>query len=323
MATVVPMRRIDDRDRDALTGVEVGGHDGGETVSTLTTHTTTYITERRRRGEISRRSAKNHRYVLDGLDRSFGSRPMTHLTRRSIDRWMETIGHLAPTTRRNHLNTVRGFCRWLVMCGLIDRDPTEGVARIPQPRSVPRAMTEADVATLWLHLPDRRARAIVALMVGCGLRCVEVARLTVDDYDPDGQTLRVVGKGMHERELPVPAEVGTEVDAYLRSIGGVMSGPLVRSTRSPARGLSAQTISTYLSRWMEGAGLKVGRWDGRSAHALRHTAASDVLERCHDLRVVQEMLGHQHLSSTSIYLRRAGMARLRDAMEGRHYGQAA
>ncbi|HET7736438.1 MAG TPA: tyrosine-type recombinase/integrase [Nocardioidaceae bacterium] len=288
-------------------------------MSTLTPHTSTYITERRRRGEITQRSAKNLRYALDGLDQSLGHRPLGQLTRRAIDRWMETTGHLAPSTRRNHLAAARGFCRWMVACGLIEHDPTEGVARIPQPRSVPRAMTEADVATLWQRVPDVRARAIVALMVGCGLRCVEVARLTVSDYDPDGGMLRVTGKAMHERELPVPGEVGAALDGYLRSVGGVMSGPLIRSTRSTAHGLSAETISTYMSRWMSEAGLKVGRWDGRSAHALRHTAASDVLDRCHDLRVVQEMLGHQHLSSTSIYLRRAGMAQLREAMEGRYY----
>lgn len=292
-------------------------------MTTLCKHTTVYVAERRKRGEITARTAANLRYALDSLDRSFGGRPLHQLTRRAIERWMETIGHLAPSTRRNHLAAARGFARWLVDQGLLDRDPTDGIARIRQPRSVPRAMPEHDVATLLRSLPDLRARAIVALMVGCGLRCVEVARLETTDFDAETLTLRVVGKGGHERELPVPAATAEAVESYVRSVGGVYSGPLIRSTRVPSHGLSAPTISTYASRWMRDAGLKVGRWDGRSAHALRHTAASDVLDRCHDLRVVQEMLGHEHLSSTSIYLRRAGMARLREAMEGRDYGAAA
>jgi site-specific recombinase XerD len=56
-----------------------------------------------------------------------------------------------------------------------------------------------------------------------------------------------------------------------------------------------------------------------SAHALRHTAASDVLDRCKDLRIVQQMLGHQHLATTAIYLRRASLVDMRTAMEGRRY----
>lgn len=142
------------------------------------------------------------------------------------------------------------------------------------------------------------------------------------DYDPAAATIEVTGKGLHERVVPVPGEVAAVLDRYLSTVG-VMSGPLIRSSRIPSRGLSAETISTYVSRWMADAGVKVGRWDGRSAHALRHTAASDVLDVCGDLRVVQAMLGHEHLSSTSIYLRRAKLDQLRAAMEGRDYGQAA
>lgn len=56
-----------------------------------------------------------------------------------------------------------------------------------------------------------------------------------------------------------------------------------------------------------------------SAHALRHTAASDVLDRSNDLRIVQEMLGHRNLATTSIYLRRASLTQMREAMEGRTY----
>ncbi len=289
-------------------------------MTTLTKHTTTYVHGRRARGEITKRTARNLTYALDGLDRSFGNRPLGQLGPRAIERWMETTGRLAPSTRRNHLVAARGFCRWLIAQDLLVDDPTADVARIRQPRSVPRALGRDDVARLCRALPDDRARAIVALMVWCGLRCVEVARLQVSDYDPDGATIRVIGKGLHERDLPVPAEVGAIVDRYLASVGGVLSGPLVRSSRIPSRGLSECTISTYVSRWMQDAGLKVGRWDGRSAHALRHTCASDVLDECGDLRVVQEMLGHAHLSSTAIYLRRAGMGRLREAMEGRSYG---
>jgi site-specific recombinase XerD len=74
-----------------------------------------------------------------------------------------------------------------------------------------------------------------------------------------------------------------------------------------------------VQQWMVDAGLKRRPRDGVSAHSLRHTCASDVLDACHDLRVVQQMLGHQHLATTAIYLRRADLSQMRDAMAGRRY----
>ena len=288
---------------------------------TLTPHIHRYITGRVARGEIGKRTAAGVRSALGGLDRSHGRRPLDQLTRRAVERWMETIGHLSPSHRRNQLSAARGFCRWAVDHGLIGEDPTAAIPAIRQPRSVPRALPADSVARLLAAAPDDRAQAIVWLMVGCGLRCVEVSRLAVTDYDPVAATIRVTGKGGHERILPVPDEAAGPIDRYLAR-AGVISGPLIRASRVRSNGLSACTISTYVSRWMTAAGLKVGRWDGRSAHALRHTAASDVLDRCRDLRVVQQMLGHEHLSTTSIYLRRASVDQMRQAMEGRTYDTA-
>lgn len=277
-----------------------------------------YLDERTQRSEIGGNTLRNQRSILAAFTREFGNRPPDRLTRRFIERWLGTIGHLAPSTRRYHLSTVRVFCRWLIDRDVITRDPTDGLAPIRQPRSVPRALNSPDVAALLQVLPDQRARAIVWLMVGCGLRCCEVSRLTVSDYDPHGETITVTGKGAHERVLPIPTRVAREVDRYLNETG-VVTGPLIRSHYNPARGIGADTISKYVSRWMDDAGIKHGRRDGRSAHALRHTAASDVLDRGADLRVVQAMLGHQHLNTTSIYLRRANLGQLREAMEGRSY----
>lgn len=292
----------------------------------MTAHGTTlfplieqYVGGRRRRGEVSARTAKNLRCHLYSLDRSFGNRPLVQLRRRAIDRWLETIGDHAPNTRRNMLGNVRGFCRWLEEQGHVAADPTEGVPRIRRPRTVPRALPALDVAHLLAACPDQRARLIVALMAGCGLRCIEVSRLSIEDYDPAARTVSLTGKGGHQRVLPVPDFVHHELSGYLNVAGIPMGGPLIRSERVPYRGLSATTISTYVSRWFEAAGIKHGRWNGRSAHALRHTCASDVLDGGADLRTVQEMLGHEQLSSTAIYLRRAHIGQLREAMEGRDY----
>jgi site-specific recombinase XerD len=82
-------------------------------------------------------------------------------------------------------------------------------------------------------------------------------------------------------------------------------------------------VGNIAGRILRDAGVKHAPYDGVSGHALRHTAASDVLDGGASLPCVQEMLGHVALSSTSIYLRRATVTQMRQAMEGRSYEEAA
>lgn len=286
-------------------------------MGTLTTHVSTYLAQRRARGEITASTAHDLRWTLGGLDRSFGDRPLSQFGPAAIDRWLESICGHAEATRREYLSRVRTFARWMVATGKLRTDPTAHVQPIRQSRRAPRTLNGVQVEALLAVLPDRRARAVVLLMVGCGLRCVEVARLRVEDYD--GPTLTVCGKGGHERTLPVPAAVRRAVDDYLDQIG-VVAGPLVRSELNQHRGLSPKTLSGYVRRWMRDAGVKARALDGRSAHALRRTAASDVMDLSGDIRAVQAMLGHARLETTAAhYLRPVTMEQMRDAMAGRKY----
>jgi site-specific recombinase XerC len=284
----------------------------------LLPHVDRYLAQRRNQGTLTRDSVRNQRCVLYGLAQSFGRRPVARLSRRDIDRYLETIGHLAPATRRQRLSTVRTFCAWLVLHRTIGRDPTVGIPSVRQPRHVPRALPQESVALVFASLPDLRAHAIVALMVYCGLRCCEVAHLEMADYDPADKLLTVRGKGGHERVLPIPDECAAVLGRYLRS-QPACGGPLVRSKRNAALGLAPNTISRMVAQWMAAAGVKQRARDGVSAHAYRHTCASEILDRCHDVTIVQRVLGHAHLSTSAIYLRRAGLDTLREAMSGRDY----
>lgn len=282
----------------------------------------TYLRGRVARAEITTQTAVDLSYSLAGLAESFGRRPVDQLGAKAVDRWLESIAHLAPATRREYLSRVRGFMRWMVAQGVVDGDPTAHVPAIHQPRQVPRTLTAAEVATLLHHhRHDARTMAVLWLMVGCGCRCVEVARLNVEHYDPLRRTIVLVGKAGHERRIPVPSVAANSIDVYLDDVGH-RGGPLVRTV--DGRRMSSKTLSGYVRRWMREADVKHGALDGRSAHGLRRTAGSDVMDRAGDVRVVQEMLGHARIETTArSYLRPVALESLRAAMEGRVYGQTA
>lgn len=305
-----------------LRGISDEGWGGWGVTLTLGPYASKYVVGRLRRGEIVTSTVVQHRSVLYRLAQVHGQRPIEQFGPATIRRWQEATAHLKPSTRASAWSAIVGFSRWLHQEGIIAKDPCVGIPAPRRPRGEPRALESGSIAKLLKVAPDARARAIIWLEVGLGLRRIEVHRLRVEDWLRRDQLMRVVGKGSHERTVPVIEEAARALDAYLAEWPAT-SGPMIRSTTDPSRPLSTSALSHYMAEWMYEAGIKLAAKDGVNGHALRHTAASDVLDECSDLRVVQAMLGHRNLATTSVYLRRADIERMRDAMSGRHYGASA
>jgi integrase/recombinase XerC len=236
-----------------------------------------------------------------------------NLSRRDIERWQETRSSLGPGSRRNEYQAVRQFVRWLIAEKHLKSDPMYQMKAPKVPRSVPRAMSAADVDKLLDVLPDARGRLAVALMVRLGLRRQEVITVQVGDYDPEAETLTVTGKGGHTRLLPVPADVSQAIRAYLE-VRGWTTGPMILREDGTG-GLSNSRIGQMVRGYMEAAGVKQRPSDGRAPHALRHTAATNVVAVEPDLRVVQQFLWHASLTSTQRYLAHAELGKIRQALE--------
>lgn len=276
-----------------------------------------YITDRRRRDEITARTAANIRCHLGDFDDSFGNRPLDQLGPRAVERWIEHMvaNEVAPATQALRLSSLRCFARWCVLHGHVPRDWTIAAPKVRRPRQVPRDMDNDHFDAVLGHARDTRERLIVWLMFGCGLRCVEVSRMNVDDYDPRSRMLFVTGKGGHQRHVPTVPPVDQAITAYLVEVGHT-TGALVR-VADGARRLGQARISGLVGRMVRDAGIKTRNYDGRSAHGLRSAGASDLYAACQDPQVVQEFLGHANLATTSVYLRRAKLERVRDAQQAR------
>lgn len=272
-----------------------------------------YVLSRQRRGDVTTATATRQRTILATFADSYGQRPPSVMSRRDVERWLATRGHLAAGTRRNEFSTVRAFIRFLVREGYVKRDPIGDMKAPRVPRAAGRALSRDETEALERSLPDSRARAIYALMRWMGLRRCEVLNLEVGDWDRRSETLHLRGKGGHERVEPVPSWVGLALLAYVAEVG-VTAGPMIR-TMNGERGISNSYLGRMMSTWMHDAGVKRRPLDGRGCHSLRHTIASELLETGADVRVVQDLLGHQSLTSTQIYLRRAGTSRIREALE--------
>lgn len=277
-----------------------------------------WLSERWRSGEITPRTARLLECRFPAFLEMFGDQPIATLDRRAIRQWSQRIGGYAPATRRAYLSTVGVFCRWCVDEGLLAEDITRHVSRVREPRRIPRARQHEEVERIYLSCHTLRDRAVVALMVQMGLRSVEISRLDSGDWDTQAHTMRVRGKAGHERLLPVPQRAAEELQTYRESFSA-RPGPLICDERVHRRALTSSAIQKIVTKIMREAGVKQRGHDGVTPHTLRHTAGSDVLDRCGNVRVVQTMLGHASLATTEVYLRIASMEQLQEAMEGRDY----
>lgn len=264
-----------------------------------------------RRHEISPLSYQRYADTLRLFARSVGTtRTAASITRGEIEQWFLSRGW-APSTRRHVLSILKNFWLWAIEQGYCTQNPTLGIRRMREPRRLPRGLSHDEVAAVFAACPDARFRLIISLMVQEGLRCGEVARLELGDIDMADRLVRVVGKGGHERVLPLSEETFDNLRIYLASTP-IKGGPLIRRASDPMRGMTAERMSQVVNGLMHGIGL------AESAHALRHTAATDVLRGGAHIRDVQAMLGHVSLVTTQHYMPLV-VRDLRDAMGGRRY----
>jgi integrase/recombinase XerC/integrase/recombinase XerD len=174
-------------------------------------------------------------------------------------------------------------------------------------------MLERIPASTPLELRDR---ALFELAYACGLRAEEIVSLDLDSADFDSEELRVEGKGSKTRVVPFGEPARLALCAYLErgrsALAGPDSGTALFLSKSGRR-LQAADVRRRLRIWARAASIP-----GRvHPHQLRHSFATHMLDGGADLRAIQELLGHEQLSSTQIYTR-VESARLRRAYEQSH-----
>jgi len=203
------------------------------------------------------------------------------------------------------LSSVRSFHRFLLREGDAARDPAAAVVRPRLPRPLPRPLLVDDVLALLAAPPEDtlaglRDRAVLETLYGGGLRVSELVGLDVDDVDLDEGSVRVLGKGSKERDVPLGTYATDAIAAYLRRARPALA---TRSTRGElflnqlGGRLTRQSVSRLLSTYARRAGIT----KRVTPHTLRHSFATHLLEGGADVRVVQELLGHASVSTTQVY----------------------
>jgi integrase len=212
------------------------------------------------------------------------------------------IAGRAPETRRAYACHVRSFYRWAMDNGIVESDPSSMLTLPVVPRHLPRPIDEDDLARA-IAAARPKMRAMLTLAAYGGLRCVETAGLDWTDVRRETETAAFLhvrhGKGSKERTV----EIGRIVVDALQAYGPKRRGAMFLG-QDGAR-LSARSVSTNGNRHLHRLGIDA------TMHQLRHRYGTLAYQLSHDLRMVQEQLGHASPQTTAGYARPSAEAAAR------------
>ena len=215
-------------------------------------------------------------------------------------------GGLDPRSIQRRLSALRTFFGYLIREGALKQNPAVAVRAPKGAKRLPEALDVDRMARLFEALPaavagdalETRDRAILELFYSSGLRLGELVGLNLGDLDLADHTVRVTGKGSKTRIVPVGAPAVAAYAAWLKQ--RALLAPLAERAAFVGRGgsrLGARAVQLRVDAWARRHGLDVKV----HPHLFRHSFATHLLESSHDLRGVQELLGHANISTTQVY----------------------
>ena len=200
---------------------------------------------------------------------------------------------------RRYLSSIRGFFNFLIDNGVMVKNPALSIQAPKIDRVLPKTIDFDDLRNMMNlktdHYSELRAVLMIELLYSCGLRVSELVGINIKDLDVNEGFVRVMGKGGKARFSPIGSSAINVLETYLTKRPESESDALFLNQKDLR--ISPRSVQNIVKK----RALDVGVSINVHPHMLRHAAATHFLQSSHDLRTVQEFLGHKSIKSTQIY----------------------
>ena len=253
--------------------------------------------------KLSNNTIKSYLNDLKDFDMYFNG-DLLNLSYDNIKKYINTLQDKTSTTISHYLTVINSFYEFLISEELIISNPCENIATPKVNKKLPNYLTEEEVSKLLdvdLITPyDFRNKAMLELLYATGLRITELCNLKLSDVDVNNCFIRVFGKGKKERIVPVTdlalKHLITYVEDYRNLILKDKDSEYLFISNS-LRNISRQGFFKIIKKECK----RVGIEKNVSPHILRHSFATHLLKHGADLRIIQELLGHEDITTTQVY----------------------
>lgn len=243
----------------------------------------------------------NYRLDLEDFKKFLGGSPVEGVNYLGLRKYLAVLKEKKLSSRSigRRLSALRTFFKFLTREGYLKLNPIASVSSPKQEKHLPAFMTEEEVLGLInaVSAHDERSlrdRAILETFYSTGMRISELVSLSVQDIDFIGNIVKVMGKGRKERILPIGDTALSVVRDYLKKRNKQADALFLNKNGSR---ITDRGVRGIVHKYLRLASIR----QGVSAHTLRHSFATHLLNRGADLRSVQELLGHVNLATTQIY----------------------
>ncbi len=246
---------------------------------------------------------------LDAFSAYIGSRgwkTIDHVTIRGFLSHLYEKG-LGKTSVARALAAVRSLYRWLAQEGVVDQNPAKLVSTPKLPKKLPRVPTIEEMnMVIDGQMPEvaafpERDRLMFELLYGCGIRNSELVGINLDDIRLSAEAILIRGKGKKERYVPFGDSVTASLREYLTVRQKLLSDTKKNTVALLINHRGGRLTTRSVGRIIKKIAVAKGLSPDVHPHTLRHAFGTHMLEEGADLRAIQEMLGHERLSTTQRY----------------------
>ena len=264
-----------------------------------------------KRRNCSAHTVKNYMNIL-GHFSGWLRIPMEEVTTKETDEYMDHLlrSRKKPKTINCHFGCIHAFYDYLIEDERMSlANPVRKHYRLRLPRPLPKHLRDEQVGRLFKEINDTRDRAMFMLMLRCGLRVEEVARLTADAIEYRSRQLYVFnGKGSKDRVVYLSEDALSALQTYMRKRKRSKEKRVFLVQKGPLKGkpISVRGIQKRIEHYAQKTGIQV------SCHHLRHTMATQLLNADAALVTIQDLLGHSRITTTQCYCRVSNLKVQRD-----------
>ena len=253
--------------------------------------------------KLSNNTIKSYMNDLKDFDIFFGG-DLDSLSFNDIKKYLESLKNDSARTVAHYLTVINSFYDFLVNDGVIKENPCNNISAPKLPKKLPNYLTEEEIDRLLdiklVTMYDYRNKAMFELLYATGVRISELVNLKITDVDLYNCFIRVFGKGKKERIVPISDVAIKYLSIYINEyrnkiLGNDISDYLFISNAKT--NISRQAFFKIIKSQCKIKGIE----KNVSPHVLRHSFATHLLKHGADLRVIQELLGHEDISTTQIY----------------------
>lgn len=263
------------------------------------------------------------RFVQFLSDKKYDLPPekIEHVHMTEFLQWLNELDRSA-TTQSRVISGLRSFYKYLLLENLVSKNPTELLETPKMGRRLPDVLNVEDIDKMLSAIDmstskGQRDRTMLETMYSCGLRVSELVNLKISDLFFDTEFVRVIGKGNKQRLIPIGSEAMKFIAIYKNEIR--VHSPIQKGFEDflflNNRGKKLTTTMVFII--IKSIAVQIGMKKHVSPHTFRHSFATHMVENGADLRSVQEMLGHESITTTEIYTH-MDRKYLRDTIEKYH-----